>query len=75
MVFIFYRLNLQKTVSSFAVPPPHHDSPSLAAPLPPALLAAKFAFVREDGSTPPPALLYRGPYLVLEWQTKFYCLQ
>ena len=30
--------------------------------------------MREDDSVPPLAPLYHGPYLVLEWQTKLFCL-
>ena len=43
-------------------------SPVLAqpAPLPPALLAAKYVFVRKNASIPPLDPLYHGPYLVLE---------
>ena len=57
---------IEQAVFGFAVPPPHHVSTAPPAPLPPALLAAKFVFVREDASIPPLAPLYHGPYLVLE---------
>ena len=58
---------IEQTVSGFTVPPPHHVSPTPPAPLPPALLAAKFVFGREDASVTPLAPLYLGPYLVLIW--------
>ena len=48
---------IEKAVSGFAVPPPHHVSPSPPAPLPPAFLAAKFVYLREDASVPPLAAL------------------
>ena len=48
---------IEQAVSGFTVPPSHHVSPSPPAPLPPALLAAKFVFVREDASVPPLAPL------------------
>ena len=63
---------IELAVSGFAAPPPHHVSPALSALLPPALLAAKYVFVREDASISP---LYRGPYLVLERRTDFFRLQ
>ena len=66
---------IELAVSGFDAPPPHHVSPAPPAPLWPALLAAKFMFVREDAYVPPLAPLYLGPYLVLEWRTKFFCLQ
>ena len=43
--------------------------------LPPALLMAKFVFVREDAALPSLAPLYHGPYLVLKRRVKFFCLQ
>ena len=66
---------IEQAVSGFAGPPSHHVCPAPPAPLPPALLAAKFVFVREVASGPSLAPLYRGPYLVLEWHTKFFHLQ
>ena len=38
-------------------------------------MTAKFVIVLEDDSFCSLALLYRGPYLVLEQQSKFSCLQ
>ena len=52
----------------------NHVSLATSTPLLPALLAAKYLFMREDVSFPPLALLYYGPYLVLEWRNKFFCL-
>ena len=66
---------IEKAVFRFAVPLPHHGSPTLSAPLPPALLAAKFVFMREDALVLPLAPLYIGPYLFLEGQKKFFRLQ
>ena len=37
---------IEQAVSGFTVPLPHHVSPAPPAPLPPALLTAKFVFVR-----------------------------
>ena len=62
-------------VSGFTPPPPHLVSLAPPAPLPPAVLAAKYVFVRDDASIPPLASLYCGPYLVLERRTKFFRLQ
>ena len=66
---------IERAVSRFAVPRPHYIAPSLLTPLPPALLAAQFVFVREDSSIPPLASLYHRPDLVLERRDKFFCLQ
>ena len=59
---------IEIAVSGFAVPP------AQPVPLPPALLAARFVFVREDASIPPLSPLYHGPYLVLERRTTFFRL-
>ena len=66
---------IEHATSGFALPPPHHVSSAQPDPLLPAILAAKFIFVREDASIPPLSTLYRSPYLVLERQTKFFRLQ
>ena len=66
---------IELAVSRFAAPPPHHVSQALPAPRSPALLAAKYIFVREDMAIAPLAPLYCGPYLVLERRTKFFRLQ
>ena len=42
----FYRRSNQLLQARFAIPPPPHDSPAPPAPLPSALLAAKFVFLR-----------------------------
>ena len=70
-----FHLKIERAVSRFAIPQPHHVAPSSPTLLPPALLAAQFVFVREDASTPTLAPLYCGPYLVLEHRDKFFCLQ
>jgi len=49
--------------------------PAAPKPLPNSLLQADFVFVREDASVPALSPLYRGPYKVLERQSKFFCLQ
>ena len=66
---------IEQAVSGFAVPLANNFSPAPPAPLPAALLAAKFVFVREDASVPPLAPLNHSPYLVLERCTKFFRLQ
>ena len=43
---------IEQTVSGFVVYPLHHVAPVPPAPVPPALLAAKFVYVREDASVP-----------------------
>ena len=62
-------------MSGFAVPASQHVTHTPPAPLPAALLAVKFVYVREDASVPPLASLYRSPYLILERRTKLFCLQ
>ena len=57
------------------VPPPHNVCPIPPSQLPAALLTAKFVFVREDAVIPTLAPRYHGPYLVLERQSKYFCLQ
>ena len=66
---------LNELVSGFPVPSPHHVPLAQPVPLSPALLTAKFMFLREDALVQPLSPLYRGPSLVLEKQKKFYCLQ
>ena len=66
---------IEQAVSGFVVPPPYHVSQAQPAPLPPALLAAKFVFVREDASVPLLAPLYQDPYLILERRTTFFRLR
>ena len=51
----------------------HHRAPS--SHVPPNLLQAKYEFVREDATSPPLTVLYRGPYLVIEPGDKFFKLQ
>ena len=51
----------------------HHRAPR--SHIPPNLLRAKYAFVREDATSPPLTPLYRGPYLVIEPGDKFFKLQ
>ena len=66
---------IQKVISGFSVPPPHHVPQQPPAEVPAPLSNAKFVFVREDTSKPLLAPLYRGPYLVLERRSKFFRLQ
>ena len=66
---------IERAVSGFDVPPLHHVPPAQPVPLPPAILTAKFVFVREDASVPPLSPLYCRPYLVLEWRTNNFFLQ
>ena len=66
--------NIQKVISGFSVPPPHHIPQQPPAEVPVPLSNAKFVFVREDASKPSLAPLYRGPYLVLERRSKFFHL-
>ena len=56
-------------------PPPHHVALADPKPLPNALIQADFVFVHEDASVSALSLLYRGPYKVLECQSKFFRLQ
>ena len=51
----------------------HHTAPP--SHLPPNLLRGKYIYVREDSTSPQPTLLYRGPYLVIEPEDKFFKLQ
>ncbi|XP_023341813.1 uncharacterized protein LOC111711654, partial [Eurytemora carolleeae] len=66
---------IQLGSSGFSAPPPHHVAPAAPKPLPKSLLQADFVFVREDASVPALSPLYRGPYKVLERQSKFFRLQ
>ena len=66
---------IENALTGFTVPQPHHVSNSPPQQLPPALLTAKFVFVREDASILSLAPLYRGPYLVLERKDNFFRLQ
>ena len=66
---------IQLASSGFSAPPPHHVTPAAPKPLPNSLLQADFVFVREDASVPSLSPLYRGPYKVLERQSKFFRLQ
>ena len=66
---------MERVIAGFSIPPPHHVQHSPPAEIPAALKAAKFVFVREDASKPSLSPLYRGPYLVMEWRSKFFHLQ
>ena len=78
-----YLSKIERAVASFAVPPPRHvlQSPpchvlqSLPCQLSSALMFAKNMFAKEVASIPSLASLYRGPYLILEQGTTFFCLQ
>ena len=54
---------LNELVSGFPVPSPHHVPLAQPVPLSPALLTAKFMFLREDALVQPLSPLYRGPSL------------
>ena len=56
-----YLSNIERAVSRFAVPLPHHVLRSTPRHLPAALLSARYVFVREDASIPSLAPLYRSP--------------
>ena len=63
-------------VSGFSGPSQHHMIPSPdPQPLPKALLTAEFMFVCDDASKPPLALLFRGPFRVLQQSDNFFLLQ
>ena len=66
---------IQKVISGFSVPPPHHVPKQAPAKVPVPLSTTQFIFVREDACKPSLAPLYRGPYWVLERWSKFFCLQ
>ena len=66
---------IEKVISGFSVPPPHHVPQQPPAEVPASLTTARFVFVREDASKPSLAPLYHGPYLVLERRNKFFRLQ
>ena len=62
-------------IDGFTVPPPHHVRPVPPVQLPAALLSAKYVFVCEDAVVSSLAPRYRGPYLVIDRQGKYFCLQ
>jgi len=66
---------IQLASSGLSAPPPHHVASAAPKPLPNSLLQADFVFVCEDASVPPLSPLYRGPFKVLERQSKFFRLQ
>ena len=78
MVVRFHLLSFSRRLNGlngFTVLQPHHVASFPPTPVPPAPLAVQFVFVREDGSIPPLAPLYHGPYLVMEHRDTFFCLQ
>jgi hypothetical protein len=54
---------------------PRHNSSPAPDTLPEKLLLAWFVLVHRDGAQPPLALLYNGPFQVLERSTHFFHLQ
>ena len=66
---------IEKVIAGFSTSLPHHVQHSPPAEIPAALKTVKFMFVREDASKPSLTPLYRGPYLVMEWQSKIFRLQ
>ena len=58
---------VERTIDGFTIPPPHHSPSQL-----PEVLVAAF---REDAVIPTLAPRYRGPYLVLDRQSKYFRLQ
>ena len=75
---VSYRKNVQVTFkenSQLKISPPHHVRPVPSAKLPTALVSAKYVFVREDAVISSLAPRYRGPYMVLDRQDKYFRLQ
>ena len=66
---------VDRAIDGFAVPLPHHVRPVPLVQLPSALMSAKYVFVREDAVISSLAPCYRGPYLVIDWQGKYFRLQ
>ena len=71
-----YLRRIQQILKNIPVSPPHHlvlnHEPGAENKIPTRLLSCSHVFVREDASKPPLALLYRGPYLVLNCSSKFF---
>ena len=65
---------VNRAIDGFAVPPPHHVRPVSPVQLLSALLTAKYVFVREDAVISSLAPRYRGPYLVIDRQSKYFRL-
>ena len=63
---------VNRAIDGFAVSPPHHVCPVPSVQLPAALVSAKYVFVREDGVISSLATCYRGPYLVIDRQDKYF---
>ena len=66
---------VNRAIDGFAVPPPHHVCPVSPVQLLSALLKAKYVFVHEDAVISSLAPRYRGPYLVINRQSKYFHLQ
>ena len=66
---------VNRAIDGFAVPAPHHVCPVSPVQLLSALLKAKYMFVREDAVISSLAPRYRGPYLVINRQSKYFHLQ
>ena len=61
----------ERAIDGSTIPPPLHVRPVFPSKLPEALVAA----FREDAVFPTLAPRYRGPYLVLDRQSKYFRLQ
>jgi len=70
-----YLRKIERAVNGFAVNPPHHVRSTTPPRVPAALMKSKFVFVREDTVKPTLAPRYRGPYLVVSRQSKYFRLQ
>ena len=66
---------VNRAIDGFPVSSPHHVRPVQPVQLPAALVSAKYVFVREDAVISSLAPRYRGPYLVIDRQDKYFCLQ
>ena len=66
---------VNRAIDGFDVPPPHHVRPVSPVQLPSALLTAKYVVFREDAVISSLAPRYRGPYLVIDRQSKYFRLQ
>ena len=62
---------VERAIDGFAVYPPHHVRQVSPSQLP----AAKFDFVCEDPVIPTLTPGYRGPYLLLDRRSKYFCFQ
>ena len=66
---------VERAIDGLAVYPPHHVRQVSPSQLPAALVAAKFVFVRKDAVIPTLTPGCRGPYLLLDRWSKYFCFQ